>query len=216
MATVSFGGADTIDVGQSLQEIRQALLRVVDALAEDEKQLEWAVNGNLDVKNIRAQSISADRMDVQQLSAIAADLGKITAGEIYGTYIATAEGIFPRAEMSNTNNLFTAYLDSDSYIQMDSDRLGTPTLVFQEGAINTLVAQIAGVGFSIIPTSGNMFINAQSGSLVLSGNAVRINSLFSAPLDSISQSNSSATTVAGLVADFNTLLGNLRAMNILA
>lgn len=206
MSTQDFG---TMDPNASLKQ-------VINSLAELMDTLNFLLNGNLDVKNIRAQSITADRMNVKQLSAIAADLGKITAGQIFGTYIATAEGTYPRAEMSNTSNLFTAYLDADSYIQMDSDRVGTPTLVFQEALVNTLIAQIAGVGFSIIPTTGNMFINAQSGSLVLSGNAVRINSLFSSPLDTITQSNSSASTVAGLVSDFNTLLGNLRAMNILA
>lgn len=193
------------------------LKKMANVISSHKNDLEFMLNGTLDANNIRANSITANRMDVDELSAITANVGTVTSGNIYGNYISTQQGeVYPKAEMSNTQNLFAAYLDADSFIQIDSDRVGTPTLVFQEGAVNTLVAQIVGVGYSIIPTSGNMFINAQSGSLVLSGTAVRINSLFATPLDSIAQSNSTATTIAELVSDFNTLLGNLRAMNILA
>lgn len=55
-------------------------------------ELDWLLSGAIDFKNIKAEgitakeikanTITADRMNVQQLSTIAADMGTITAGHI--------------------------------------------------------------------------------------------------------------------------------------
>lgn len=77
----------------------------------------------LDAEVIIANTITADKMNVSELSAITANLGTITAGlmiavNIIGSYIATANGAYPRCEMSSTDNLFAAYKDANNYISM--------------------------------------------------------------------------------------------------
>lgn len=108
------------------------------------------MNGNLDANNIRANSIEtknlkagsviAEKIDVDQLSAITADMGHITAGlieavEIFGSFIATAQGSYPRCEMSSTGNLFGAYMDADNFfeIQPVDPGTGAPTLNWVAG-----------------------------------------------------------------------------------
>lgn len=106
-----------------------------EQLAKLQKTLRYLLNGNLDFENLRARSIkaenievgtltaqeiaantiTADKMNVNELSAITANLGHILAGliesvEIYGSLISTNQFGYPRAVMSNTENLFGAYL----------------------------------------------------------------------------------------------------------
>lgn len=116
MGTQDFGSMDP----------NASLKQVIDALADLMDTLNFLLNGNLDVKNIRAQSITADRMDVQQLSAIAADLGTITAGIIYGAYIATSNGTFPRIEFSSVNKLLTAFSDALNHVDVTPSVGGAP------------------------------------------------------------------------------------------
>jgi hypothetical protein len=154
--------------------------QVIDALADLQDTLNFLLNGNLDVKNLRANSINADRikantitadrMDVQQLSAIAADLGTITAGIIYGAYIATANGTYPRIEFSSENKLLKAYLDATHYIYISPDDAGSPTFGFR----------IPGGGFCSMfmapDDSGNFTINANGNlNLFSNTNKVKVN-----------------------------------------
>lgn len=78
-----------VDGDMKLEDLANLVARMI-------KEMEWLLTGNLDVHNIRAKSITADRMKVDQLSAISADLGHITAGlveavTIIGSLIKTAE-----------------------------------------------------------------------------------------------------------------------------
>jgi hypothetical protein len=107
-----------------------SLKQVIDALADLMDTLNFLLNGNLDVKNIRAQSITADRMNVKQLSAIAADLGTITAGIIYGAYIATSNGTYPRIEFSSVNKLLTAFSDALNSVDISTNSGGAPGLTW--------------------------------------------------------------------------------------
>ncbi|MNI64992.1 hypothetical protein D3C73_1204690 [compost metagenome] len=117
------------------------------------------------MKNIRAKSITADRLLVKVLSAISADLGKITAGEIYGTYIATAEGTYPRAEMSVLQNLFAVYQSLGNAIRMISTiGPGTPALLFDVGGVTQATAQLSPLGNFSITTSGSTDLGIQSAS----------------------------------------------------
>lgn len=141
MSIQDFG---TIDANASLKQ-------VVDALADLQDTLNFLLNGNLDVKNLRADSvnadrikahtITADRMDVTELSAISANLGHITAGlieavQIFGSYIATSTG-YPRTEMSTTGNQFGAYYNASSGITLNPNYLGaTPVINFHYGTID--------------------------------------------------------------------------------
>lgn len=93
----------TIKVNDLVQRLRQLLLN-----------LDTLNIRSLNAKVIEAGTITADKMNVNELSAISANLGHITAGliesvEIYGSYIATRYNSYPRAELDSTENLFGAY-----------------------------------------------------------------------------------------------------------
>lgn len=142
------------------------------------KELEFVVNGRLDVKNIKADGIEArnikaravvaDKIDVDELSAITADMGKLTSGEIYGAYIATAEGSYPRAEMSSAGDLFAAYATISKYINILANESGDPLLYFNSGSNLVRIALLAST-FSIgafanmvIGATGDLNISATS------------------------------------------------------
>ncbi|MDQ6418668.1 hypothetical protein RB620_04375 [Paenibacillus sp. LHD-117] len=125
-------GADPEQVQKSTIEYLKQLANIVSSMTKD---LEHMINGNLDVKNIRAKGITADRMDVDELSAISANLGHIIAGliesvTIIGAYIATAQGTYPRAEMSSAEDLFAAYATADNYLKIFALESGTPMIYF--------------------------------------------------------------------------------------
>lgn len=103
--------------------------------------------------------ITAQVMDVQQLSAISADLGTITAGliesvQIFGSYIATANGTYPRAEMSNTANLFSVLVDALNYAQFTTSTGGGPGLSWTSaGSLSAYLAYAAGLILSTFGTN---------------------------------------------------------------
>lgn len=94
---------------------------------------------SLNAEVIEANTITADKMDVTELSAITANMGTITAGllvavNVIGSYIATANGTYPRCEMSATNNLFAVFSDADNAIRMiPFFTNGKPAILFQNG-----------------------------------------------------------------------------------
>ncbi|MNJ65310.1 hypothetical protein D3C77_613180 [compost metagenome] len=107
-------------------------------------------------------------MNVQKLSVIAADLGRITAGEVYGTYIATRENAYPRAEMSNTSNMFRASSTANRYAAVDSNGpVGSPEIsVSDQGQRLYLYQQSS---HSLISSSGRLTINVQDSINLLPG-----------------------------------------------
>ncbi|MHA7967687.1 hypothetical protein ACX93W_26595 [Paenibacillus sp. CAU 1782] len=109
-----------------------------EQLAKLQKTLRYLLNGNLDFENVRVKGLTAETIDVDELSAITANLGHILAGiiesvEIYGSLISTNRTGYPRAVMSNTQNHFRAEADANRYISMDSFDLstGSPTLTWR-------------------------------------------------------------------------------------
>lgn len=147
-----------------LEEVTKYLKEVVGKVAIALNEIDFMVNGNINFQNVKAKSITADRMNVDQLSAISANLGHITAGlveaiNIFGSYIATSRS-YPLCEMSNTRNLFGAYYDANNKIEIEANYGGSPALNFLtslglQGRINTLS------GFEILNTSSvnKMVIN---------------------------------------------------------
>ncbi|MFC5532262.1 hypothetical protein [Cohnella yongneupensis] len=130
--------------------------QIYDHLIRLQRELEWLL-ANLDTLNVRrlnaevveagtitgdkiaADTITADKIDVSELSAITANLGTITAGlivgiNIIGSYIATAAGTYPRAEMSNTENAFAVHLNANQRLTIEPGVGGTgnPSIVFTE------------------------------------------------------------------------------------
>jgi hypothetical protein len=113
----------------------------------------------LSLDDYNFSSITANVMDVQQLSAISADLGTITAGliesvQIFGSYIATANGTYPRAEMSNTANLFSVLVDALNYAQFTTSTGGGPGLSWtSSGSLSAYLAYAAGLILSTFGTN---------------------------------------------------------------
>ncbi|MBY0020723.1 hypothetical protein H7K28_06715 [Paenibacillus polymyxa] len=101
------------DISQSgVDQLRSLVKQLHNASVMQTEELLYILN-NLDTRNVNeidgdilvTGTITAAKMNVQKLSAIAADLGAITAGvidsvEIYGSYIATSRDEFPKVEMS--------------------------------------------------------------------------------------------------------------------
>jgi hypothetical protein len=163
----TFGDIDNANF-KGLQDIVKGLLNSTIMLTEE---LTYLLN-NLDTRNVNeidgdilvtgtitgdkimANTITAIKMDVEQLSAIAADLGKITAGEIYGNYISTKETGYPKAEMSNTDNMFNVWASEGKGIQMKAFKSGSPFLDFVEGARTASMYYGSGSGLYLLTFNG--------------------------------------------------------------
>lgn len=117
--------------------------------------------------NLQAGAVTADKITVGQLSAITADLGHITAGliesiQIFGSYIATRNGAFPRAEINNTGDLLAVYTDSSNYLTIEPGITNEPTITFRSGGG---VAMILGPAFGLTGLLANttIVLGTQSG-----------------------------------------------------
>jgi hypothetical protein len=163
---------DDIDAANlpQLQKIVKALLNTTAILTEE---LTFLLN-NLDTRNVNEidgdvlieGTVTALKMQVEELSAISANLGKITAGEIYGTYIATREIGYPKAEMSNNLNTFAVQANANQSVGMTSSGsgIGSPQVYIRDGGDSLLLYQQS--GHSLISASDLMTINF--GYLILS------------------------------------------------
>lgn len=214
-----------------LKTLRDYVANLAEITAKLAKDLDFIINGNLDVDNIRANSITAIALDVQELSAISANLGHITAGEIesveiYGSKIATRKSGYPRIELSNTNDLLSAKnFNSGIYtninIEAQDDVIGIPAIVFGGGIAENTHHRIYGVG-SLLEMEGTSldiyYNNIELGGFGKSAN-VRIYGTLrfdgKSQFGSITIPNSSATDVDDLRVNFNSLLSALRSMGIL-
>lgn len=143
MANVQLPNIDTAET-----DIKVLVPQLLNAYAKLTKELTYLLN-HLDTRNVSelnaeklvalsieteklaAGAVTAEKITVNELSAIAADLGHISAGliesiEIYGSYIATSNGSYPRAEMSVTEHLFAALTDANNHIKIRTDISGSP------------------------------------------------------------------------------------------
>ncbi|OMD66003.1 hypothetical protein BSK62_13120 [Paenibacillus odorifer] len=160
-------------------ELREYIKYFSNQIAIMLKDLDFTLNGDINFQNVKAKSITADRMNVKELSAIAADIGHITAGliesiEIYGSYIATSKDSFPRCEMSSTGNVFAAKSSAEHYIAIEPDYAGTPALQFffagsERGRLNDLTGtmELTGVGGLILGSAGGDITMLPSGQVTL-------------------------------------------------
>lgn len=138
--------------GASLSQLQTIVKSLMNTTAILTEELTYLLN-NLDTRNVNelnaevvvAGSVTADKITVNELSALSANMGKLTSGEIYGAYIATRENAYPRAEMSNEKDLFGAYLNANNYIQIEADYGDVPSLNFiQDGAIKARMDTLLG------------------------------------------------------------------------
>ncbi|MCE3202469.1 hypothetical protein [Paenibacillus sonchi] len=142
---------DTRNVNELNAEVIVAGSITAGKLAANSVVAENITAGSVETDKLAAGAVTAEKITVGQLSAIAADLGHITAGliesiEIYGSYIATRNGSFPRAEMSNTEHLFAAFTDADNHVKVRPDLSGAPGVRFTAGG-NVLGALTTYLGF---------------------------------------------------------------------
>jgi hypothetical protein len=108
----------------------------------------------LNAKVIEAGTITADKMNVTELSAITANLGTIIAGiirgiSIYGSYIATAEGTYPRSEMDVAGNLFAAYQSATNSLKILPNVVGAPRMTITDGSISASIALLSALGGAV-------------------------------------------------------------------
>jgi len=159
------------------------LTQVINLINMLVDELTHLLTGHLDVKNIRAHSITADRMNVDELSAISANLGHIISGlieavQIYGSLIATSvAGVYPRIELSSADNLLKAELDANNRLRFVPNFLGSPAIVFDTngtltrifstaaggpppvmGILSNAALQLTGTEVYLLPSSGNVMV----------------------------------------------------------
>jgi hypothetical protein len=123
--TYLLSALDTLNIKRLDAEVIIAESITAGKLAADSVQTE----------NLQAGAVTAEKITVKELSAISADLGHITAGliesiQIFGSYIATRNGTYPRAEMSDSGDLFATYFDANNYIKYVADYGGAPAIEF--------------------------------------------------------------------------------------
>lgn len=156
---------------EDVAELRAYLKTTINQFAMMMKELDYVLNGNLDIKNLRANSITAKALSVDELSAITANLGTITAGiirgiDIYGSLISTNETGYPRASISNSGNFFDVSTNAGDSMRIEEGLFGDPALVVRDaGAVAAFLGMVAGalgiqgnVDISI-GTSGNITLN---------------------------------------------------------
>lgn len=157
---------------EDVAELRAYLKTTINQLAIMMKDLDYVLDSNLDIKNLRANSITAKALSVDELSAITANLGTITAGiirgiEIYGSLISTNETGFPRASISNTGNFFDVSTNEGDSIRIEEGLFGDPALVVRDGGdVTAFLGMVAGalgiqgnVNIVIGTSAGNITLN---------------------------------------------------------
>jgi hypothetical protein len=203
----------TMDPNASLKQVIGELANLMDTL-------NFLLNGNLDVKNLRANSITADRLkadtitareilansitaeklSVTQLSAISANLGTITAGIIYGAFIATANGTFPRVELSSVGNLITAYLNAANHVEIIPDFSGTPGFRLTNPT-GTGFLTIGGA-LSLIATGLELDLGSTQTVFISAGTNLTVRSAAGTITDIVSTVNSKANSFSGYTGSF--------------
>ncbi|TFE30840.1 hypothetical protein [Cohnella luojiensis] len=101
----------------------------------------------------------------------------ISGGTITGALIQTAEsGIFPRSEMSSSNDMIGVYGSIDKFITLEAldPGYGVPLLQFSNGAVRTDLYQFPAL--FIMQSNTDMLIDSTNGEVRLGGTKVRIGS----------------------------------------
>lgn len=146
-----------------------SLADLKNAVGKMTKELSWLLN-NLDTRNLNyvdgdllvEGTVTALKLQVDELSAISANLGKIVSGEVYGAYIATRDGEFPRAEINNSGDLLAVYTDDENYLTVEPGITGEPTIVYRKsGAVSLILGPAFGVTGVLANTS--IVLGTQSG-----------------------------------------------------
>lgn len=147
-----------------------------DKLAADSITTDKLDANAVTADKIKAGAVTASKIDVEELSAISADLGHITAGlieaiQIFGSYIATAQGTYPRAEMSSVDNLIRAATSANKKIEIVPSLSSpvTPALSFMDDDIGRAALMfLSNDGLNFLGASAtNIIINTALGKVLM-------------------------------------------------
>lgn len=153
----------TTSVDPNEQDVGKLVKQLLNAYIILTEELTFLLN-NLDTRNLNevdgdilvTGTVTAAKMMVEKLSAISADLGKIVAGEIYGTYIATRENAYPRSEMSASDDMFSAFYNANNFIRISAvGGNNSPQLLLSSTFANLLLLML-GTTANISVTGGNL------------------------------------------------------------
>ncbi|OKP81644.1 hypothetical protein A3842_11235 [Paenibacillus sp. P3E] len=147
-------------------ELREYVNYLSNQIAIMFKDLDFTLNGDISFQNVKAKSLTADRMNVTELSAITANMGKLTSGEIYGAYIATREAAFPRAEINDDGDLLAVYTDANNYLTIEPGITGEPTIVIRKAGAVSLILGPA-FGFTGLLANTPIVLGTQSGNTTI-------------------------------------------------
>lgn len=190
MGVPSFGGLPpypdfndvTNKINELVQELKQLLLNLdtlnIRSLHAKVIEAETITSDKIQAnaitsEKIEAGSVVAEKIDVDELSAITANLGHIISGliesiEIYGSYISTNRTGYPKAEMSNTDNMFNVWASEGKGIQMKAFKSGSPYVDYVDGSKTASVYYSGGSGLNLITPSGDDITLNPSGDVHLS------------------------------------------------
>lgn len=122
---------------------------------------------SITANHIQANAVTADKIDVNELSAISARLGHIISGliesvEIYGSYIATRRGGYPKSEMSSDENMFGAFQSPSNFVKIYTPLSElTPVIMFSALGRNSYLFHDSAAN-NVTLTSNDVDINISS------------------------------------------------------
>lgn len=162
---------DTRNVNELNAEVVIAGSITAGKLAANSVETDNLVAGSITTEKIEVGAVTAEKITVDELSAITANLGHIISGliesvEIFGSYIATRNGAFPRAELSNEGDLLAVRTDEDNSATIEPGITNAPNFVFRE---NGETVGFLGPAFGMLGFRGNepMLIGTTVGNLSL-------------------------------------------------
>lgn len=163
---------DTRNVNELDAEVIIARSIIAGKLAADSVETDNLVAGAITTEKIEVGAVTAEKITVDELSAITANLGHITAGliesiRIFGSYVATRNGAFPRAELNNEGDLLAVYTDANNYMTIEPGLFNEPTQVFRKGGSPSLAVGPIGIMTGVISPDLDLIIGSDNGSLSL-------------------------------------------------
>lgn len=192
----------SLNPNASLDELKDYLVGLNRYLNYLLSSLDTLNISRLDAKVIIADTITADKLNVSELSAISANLGKVIAGILVGAYIATADGTYPRTEMDVSGDLLAAYASSDHYIKIDPGLFDDPILSFVNPSISSSILNNFLLGW-------RMWINTDANMLLQSGGTMEARSSGGTVNDIPSAINNAQSDANSAQSDANSALSIL-------
>lgn len=151
----------------TFEDMKDKLNTVVKELQNLLLNLDTLNVTRLNAEVIEANTITAEKMNVNELSAITANLGHITAGliesiEIYGSLISTNRYGYPKAEISNTQNMFSVNADENSYLNIYASGQNSSPQFTLKGPNTNLTMLILGLTTYLSVTGGNLHFDGNN------------------------------------------------------